>query len=229
MTGWACASPGRPWQAKSTIGAAPGTWGDEQMQRWFGLDEVPAELGRSVVTIGEFDGVHRGHQRIVERARVAAAQLGFCELDDVTADAEVAVPGRDAAQGFVDVKYPAVAAQQWKAVAEVFKYGLANLHPMSQAAIGWGAAVGVVLALAGALVPKRYKNLVPSPTGLGLGMVLPFFYPLAMFLGALFATTATLWKKDWAEKYLVAIAAGGIAGESIVGVVVQALNNFVLH
>ncbi len=125
--------------------------------------------------------------------------------------------------------FPAVAAQQWKAVAEVFKYGLANLHPMSQSAIGWGAAVGVILALAEIFVPKRYKSFVPSPTGLGLGMVLPFFYPLAMFVGALFATIATRWKKDWADKYLVAIAAGGIAGESIVGVIVQALNNFVLH
>ena len=42
------------------------------MYRWQGLDEVPAEWGESVVTIGKFDGVHRGHQRIVERA----AQLG---------------------------------------------------------------------------------------------------------------------------------------------------------
>ena len=60
-------------------------------------------------------------------------------------------------------------------------------------------------------------------------MVLPFFYPLAMFAGAAFGELMTLTKKAWAEKYLVAIAAGGIAGESIVGVIVQALNNFVLH
>jgi riboflavin kinase / FMN adenylyltransferase len=40
--------------------------------RWYGLDEVPAGWGESVVTIGEFDGVHRGHQRIVARA----AQIG---------------------------------------------------------------------------------------------------------------------------------------------------------
>ncbi|MBX3214669.1 MAG: OPT/YSL family transporter [Labilithrix sp.] len=125
--------------------------------------------------------------------------------------------------------FPAVAAQQWKAVAEVFKFGLANLHPMSQTAIWWGAGVGVALALAEIFAPKRFKRFLPSPTGLGLGMVLPFFYPLAMFLGALFGAVATAWKKDWADKYLVAIAAGGIAGESIVGVIVQALNNFVLH
>ncbi len=125
--------------------------------------------------------------------------------------------------------FPAVAAQQWKAVAEVFKFGLSNLHPMSQSAIFWGAGAGVVLALLEIWAPKRWKSFVPSATGLGLGMVLPFFYPFAMFLGALFATIATAWKKDWADRYLLAISAGGIAGESIVGVLVQALNNFVLH
>lgn len=125
--------------------------------------------------------------------------------------------------------FPAPGAQQWKAVAEVFKYGLGNLHPMSQTAIRWGAGIGAVLALAELVVPKNLKKYIPSPTGIGLGFVLPFFYPLAMFFGAAVSTLMSAFKKDWAERYLVAIAAGGIAGESIIGVVVQALNNFVLN
>jgi riboflavin kinase/FMN adenylyltransferase len=40
--------------------------------RWYGLAEVPSGWGACVATIGEFDGVHRGHQRVVERAREIA-------------------------------------------------------------------------------------------------------------------------------------------------------------
>jgi riboflavin kinase / FMN adenylyltransferase len=47
------------------------------MQRWAGPLDVPDDCGRSVVTIGVFDGVHRGHQRIVTRAMESARQLGL--------------------------------------------------------------------------------------------------------------------------------------------------------
>jgi riboflavin kinase/FMN adenylyltransferase len=45
--------------------------------RWQGLDEVPAGWGESVVTIGVFDGVHRGHQRIVARAAEVGRERGL--------------------------------------------------------------------------------------------------------------------------------------------------------
>ncbi len=47
------------------------------MYRWQGLDDVPRGWGPSVVTIGVFDGVHLGHQRIVRRAADLGAQLGL--------------------------------------------------------------------------------------------------------------------------------------------------------
>ncbi|MEU5430123.1 bifunctional riboflavin kinase/FAD synthetase [Streptomyces olivoreticuli] len=46
------------------------------MQRWRGLEDIPQDWGRSVVTIGSYDGVHRGHQLIIGRAVERARSLG---------------------------------------------------------------------------------------------------------------------------------------------------------
>ncbi|MFF1422822.1 bifunctional riboflavin kinase/FAD synthetase [Streptomyces sp. NPDC058280] len=46
------------------------------MQRWRGLADIPQDWGRSVVTIGSYDGVHRGHQLIIGRAVERARELG---------------------------------------------------------------------------------------------------------------------------------------------------------
>jgi riboflavin kinase/FMN adenylyltransferase len=43
---------------------------------WNGLDQVPADLAGSSVTIGVFDGVHRGHQRLIATAVEKAHEAG---------------------------------------------------------------------------------------------------------------------------------------------------------
>lgn len=40
-----------------------------------GFDELPESLARPVIAIGNFDGVHRGHQAVIERARALARRL----------------------------------------------------------------------------------------------------------------------------------------------------------
>jgi len=41
------------------------------------LDEVPADFGPSALTIGNFDGVHAGHRRILRRVREVAVERGL--------------------------------------------------------------------------------------------------------------------------------------------------------
>lgn len=46
------------------------------MQRWRGLEATPGDLGRTVVTIGMYDGVHRGHQSLIGAAVARARSMG---------------------------------------------------------------------------------------------------------------------------------------------------------
>ena len=71
------------------------------MQRWRGRDGVPPGWGRCVVTIGVFDGVHRGHQQLIARARERARELGDLPTVLITFDphpSEVLRPGSHPAQ-----------------------------------------------------------------------------------------------------------------------------------
>ncbi len=47
------------------------------MQRWRGVESAPSGWGRCVVTIGVFDGVHRGHQQTIGLAVEHARRAGL--------------------------------------------------------------------------------------------------------------------------------------------------------
>ncbi|MGB0685371.1 MAG: OPT family oligopeptide transporter [Planctomycetota bacterium] len=123
-------------------------------------------------------------------------------------------------------EFPAPAAVAWKAVADMFEKGIENMHGAYQDAIFVGLGIGAALVVAERLMPKM-RQWLPSATGLGLGFILPFQYPLSMLIGAVGAYLWTRSNKKSSDDYLVPVASGIIAGVSIMGVIAATINNFI--
>ncbi len=117
-------------------------------------------------------------------------------------------------------KWPAPAAMVWKNVATLLSEGITALHPTARAGLLIGALVGILLPLIEMNLPKKLRPYFPSATGLGLSFVIPFSNALSFFIGAL---VGRIWQKRDAqhcEKYMVVVASGVIAGESLTGVAI---------
>ncbi len=56
------------------------------MRVWRSMEEVPADLPRTSVTVGNFDGVHLGHRHVIRRAREVADEAGLGMVVAVTFD-----------------------------------------------------------------------------------------------------------------------------------------------
>lgn len=119
-------------------------------------------------------------------------------------------------------QWPAPGALTWKATAELLANGLSSLHPTAQLAIVVGAILGVVLVLLEHFLPK-FKKFIPSPTGLGLAFTMPAYSSMAFFIGALITLIIQKQKPALAEKAIVPVSAGFIAGESLMGVAIAIL------
>jgi len=119
-------------------------------------------------------------------------------------------------------RWPAPSAQIWAAVARLLSQGFHALHPTARRGLFCGALVGLVIPLIEKTFPKQQKY-IPSATGLGLSMVIPFTNSLSMFLGAAIALVLEDKKPVLAERYIVTVSSGFIAGESLVGVAIAIL------
>ena len=151
----------------------------------------------------------------------------FAQLFGVIAGALVVVPAFNLILPDPSVLggevWPAPACVVWAGVSKAFAGGISSLHPTSKTAILVGLALGVALALFEKLAPRKLRPLMPSPAGLGIAMVIPGSNGVAMFIGAAIAETM---RRRWpvvAEKTIVPIASGLIAGESLMGVLIAFL------
>jgi uncharacterized oligopeptide transporter (OPT) family protein len=124
----------------------------------------------------------------------------------------------DPAAMLITPEWPAPAVATWKAVAEVLQQGFANLPPGAGASMALAAALGLAMALAERALPARAARWLPSPAALGLAFVIPAWNSISLFLGAAAAYLIARVSRSWAERFLIAAAAGLVAGESLAGV-----------
>ena len=116
-------------------------------------------------------------------------------------------------------QWPAPSAQVWAAVAKLLSNGVHSLHPAARMGMIVGGLVGIIIPCLELAFPKRRKY-IPSAMGIGLAMVIPFWNSLSMFLGGLIALILEKTAPKTAEKYIIPVSSGIIAGESLMGVAI---------
>jgi uncharacterized oligopeptide transporter (OPT) family protein len=115
-------------------------------------------------------------------------------------------------------EWPAPAVATWKAVAEVLSQGFHAIPEGAVPAMGIAAALGILLGLGERLLPSRWARLLPSAPAVGLAFVIPAWNAVSLFIGAALAALAARLAPERAERSTVPLAAGLVAGESLVGV-----------
>ena len=120
-------------------------------------------------------------------------------------------------------EWPAPSALVWAGVSQAFTDGLGALAPSSRKAIVVGLFLGVALALLERFAPRRVRTFVPSASGLGIALVVPGSNAISMFLGALVAEILRRRKPQLAQRTIVPVASGFIAGESLMSILVAVL------
>jgi OPT family oligopeptide transporter len=157
------------------------------------------------------------------RKQFIAQALGIAAGAAVVVPAWYVLVPNAAAIGSESKNFPAPAAEVWASVSKLLAQGVGSLHPTVLWGMGIGAALGVALTVTEQLAPASVRKWLPSATGLGLACVINFSDSMAFLIGAV---AAWAWQKrgsDSAERLLVPIASGVIAGESILGIVIALL------
>jgi putative OPT family oligopeptide transporter len=104
---------------------------------------------------------------------------------------------------------------RWAGFTEFLAGGFATLPNETLMWFGIGAVVGILLTL----LEQKWKKWTPSPTGLGIGMMVPGSIVLTMVVGGFLGW---VWEKrspKTSARLSIPLASGFIAGEAIVAVV----------
>jgi uncharacterized oligopeptide transporter (OPT) family protein len=110
-------------------------------------------------------------------------------------------------------------SRKWAGFAEILSQGVSALPPGAVTALVIASLIGVLFAV----LESRHVAWIPSPTAIGIGMLVPAAVIFVMFLGSV--VDRLWWRTDRRshQSYMVPLASGLIAGEALVAVVVPLL------
>ena len=116
---------------------------------------------------------------------------------------------------------PAPAAHAWKAMAELLSKGFDALPANAEIAVAAAFVFGVAMPLLRRV--EAIKKYVPSGLAFGIAFIVPAYYSVAMFIGALILIAWQRARPQQAERLVFSVASGLIAGEGLMGIVTAVL------
>ncbi|MEZ4271164.1 MAG: OPT family oligopeptide transporter [Myxococcota bacterium] len=126
----------------------------------------------------------------------------------------------DPATMLMTPQWPAPAVATWKAVAELFVVGWQAVPPGSLWAMTLAGIGGILLTIIEAKTPSRVARYIPSPASIGLAFVIPAWTSISVFIGGIIHRLGQRYATHWTQRFLLVLAAGVVAGESLAGVAV---------
>jgi uncharacterized oligopeptide transporter (OPT) family protein len=122
-------------------------------------------------------------------------------------------------------------SQRWVGFAKLVTQeltGPAAANPEAAERLSWmttSLAVGALIGVALTILEQKpaWRPYVPSPTGMGIAMLIPVNAVTMIFLGAAADSVWARTSPESHERYSIPVAAGLIAGEALVAVIIPLL------
>ncbi|HWO17160.1 MAG TPA: OPT family oligopeptide transporter [Kofleriaceae bacterium] len=108
-------------------------------------------------------------------------------------------------------------SQKWSGFAQILREGPGALPSSALYMLVIFTILGVIFTVLES--NKKIKKWVPSPTGIGIGILVSFLVVFTMFLGGVVGAIWEKLDKKSADTYMIPLGSGFIAGEALVAVV----------
>jgi uncharacterized oligopeptide transporter (OPT) family protein len=125
----------------------------------------------------------------------------------------------DAAGNVIKASLSSPISQKWAYFAKLLQDGISSLPTSTIYALLIFAVLGIILTVLEGM--PKIRKFVPSPTGVGIGILVPFSVISTMFVGSVVAIVWMRANRKSSDRYMVPVASGLIAGEAIVAVILS--------